>query len=483
MNLKSSQLKLKKSNVLKASGNFKNNNKCKFDNKHPYLGYLNRETAHRKLNYAAYHDLLTGLYNRDYFNQKLEYRLKNHEESKASMSVFFIGVDNMNFINDIFGYKCGDKILKDIGKKIKGCLQREDIICRYSGDEFLILKDNNKKEIKEVVNQILEKIQEPFKYNANNVNVTISIGIYKCTKNVKTIEEILKYANIALNKAKESGKNGFRIFDEEIYSDFVKKYTIQLGLKRALENKEFVLYYQPQVNSKTNEVFGVEALVRWKHPKHGIIMPNEFIGILEQQGYIVEFGEWIIKEACHQIRKWQDDGYKNISVAVNVSEGQLKDISFLNIVKNALKETGVEAKYLKIELTERAMVKSIEKSIYIFTELRKMGIKVALDDFGTGYSSLNYLRQLPIDIIKIDKCFIDNIVFGYYENTIADVIMKLATKMGMDVVAEGVEKKDQLDVLKEKKCYNIQGYLFGRPVPPKGIEEMLSRTTKKVVSS
>ncbi|MBN1777846.1 MAG: EAL domain-containing protein [Clostridiales bacterium] len=432
-----------------------------------------RKIAEDKNAHFAMYDQLTGLPNRTLFldrlNQSLEFSERNHLE----LYVLFIDIDLFKLINDTLGHSSGDELLIAIGDRLTGMLRSSDAVCRVSGDEFLLMlqdvKDGN--HLHKVTERILDRIHMPYTINKRHVTVSCSIGISKFPENGQDAESLIKYADIAMYKAKQDGKNRFAIYSEDLEQLRRNEMEIVSALQKALNNNEFRLHYQPQINANTNEVIGFEALIRWEHPQKGLLGAMEVIPAAEKSGLIVPIGEWVLKTACRQNKAWQDSGMKPVPIAVNISISQITSNNLFELVKNTLLETGLEAKYLELEITETTLVKEITTVNKVLTMIRGLGVKFAIDDFGTGYSAIQYLKSFPIDRIKIPMNFIHGINNNTKDESIITVILALAESLGINVVAEGVETERQLSFLMNRLCYNIQGYFFCKPMAAEDIEE------------
>ncbi|QGU95647.1 EAL domain-containing protein [Clostridium bovifaecis] len=436
----------------------------------------NEETIYK----LAYYDSLTNLPNRTLFNLKLADELKKSLKYNTQLALLYMDLDNFKSINDTFGHHFGDKLLIEVTKSFE-CLMRDNIIIsRLGGDEFMVLISDihDITYACELSNEIIKSLYRPFIINSTSVFVTTSIGIVVYPNDGSDIETLLKNADAAMYHAKSLGKNNYQLFSTELNAKLVEKMELEKTLRFALLNrkeKEFMVYYQPQVDAKTGELVGMEALVRWTHPKRGFISPNQFIPIAEETGLINEIDEFVIKATCKQLRQWQYQGYKLVPVSVNISANQFKQQNIFNKIKAILDETEISPKWLHIEITESATISDMNLATKILNRFKALGIKVLLDDFGTGYSSLNHLKNLPINTLKIDKSFIDRIAYEESEKAIAHTLIELAHILNMDVIAEGVETEAQLEVLKAQQCDKIQGYLFSKPLPPDKLEYLFSR--------
>ncbi|MDP4146505.1 MAG: EAL domain-containing protein [Bacillota bacterium] len=434
------------------------------------------KASEEQIQYMAYHDALTGLPNRDFFINRLNIELEDLNIDKDEKgAIFFIDLDNFKNINDTLGLEYGDRILKKFTEILKKCIGKKELLCRGEGDEFLILQSKIKgiSHAENTANKILNLFRKPITIEDSEVYATVSIGITLFPDNGKDMSTLLKNADTAMYKAKDLGKNRYEFYRKSMHEGLIRKTEIEAKLRHAIKNNEFEIHYQPQVDSSTGQVVSLEALIRWNNSELGNISPLEFIPIAEETGLIIPIGEWVLKTACRQNKKWKDKGYSYETIAVNISPIQLQQDDFVYKVKKILEQTSLPPECLELEITENAVMKSLDSTVNILHELHEMGVKTALDDFGTGYSSLSYLKTLPIDTLKIDKSFIDDIGNKPFEESITEGIILLAHKMKLDIIAEGVELKEQLDILKNKKCDKIQGYYFSKPRNPKEIEKIL----------
>lgn len=421
----------------------------------------------------AYYDELTNLPNWNYLKERIEKYILLNPGNKFAL--FHIDLDNFKNINDIFGYKYGDRLLKKIGSIIKEIYNKNAVVARKYGNEFLVFKlKADLEDLDREVQELLNILSGLWNLDGTEVLTSVSIGISIYPDGSDNAMDLIRSADIALNKAKLSGKNSYRVFEKSMYDEILKKSEMEKEIRKAIKNREFLLYYQPQVDVTTNKIVSFEALIRWNSSKLGWVRPDQFIGLAEETGLIVTIGEWVFREACIQNVLWKSKGYDFDFISVNVSTVQLKNSNFIDMVEKTLEETGVDPDSIEIEITESVAMESLEENIRVINRLKSMNIRIALDDFGSGYSSLNYLKSIPINTIKIDKTFIDGICEDSYESIITEQIINLAHRMKLDVIAEGVEFEDQFILLKLKKCNKIQGYYFGKPMPAKDIESILS---------
>lgn len=435
-----------------------------------------------KKNYAhieqlAYHDGLTGLYNRVAF-MKYAYKIFHDASVGASKhAIFFIDLDNFKNINDTLGHDYGDLLLKDVSDRMLSCIASDDILARNGGDEFLILKNrfDTVDDLENFASQLVNVVHHPFILNDETAVVSMSVGIAVFPNNGLTVSELIKNADIAMYNAKNSGKNSYRFFDSYMEDDVNRKNDLADILSHVIDKNEIYLQYQPQVNVESGQVTGYEALMRIESELVGFISPAEFIPIAEETGIINILGEWALIEACNFNQVLIKSGFGPLRVSVNVSTTQLKDDHLIDIIKSIPEKTGMDLKHLEIEITESVLMNSFEHNLKLINQMKELGCYIALDDFGTGYSSFNYLTQIPIDTLKIDKSFIDGICSNEKDRCIADSIIDLAHKMDISVVAEGVEDNEQLQILQNQFCDTLQGYLFSKPLNSTDFIELLSK--------
>jgi len=419
-----------------------------------------------KLEYIAYHDYLTGLPNRQYLYNKFKNDFIDKNDSLMEGAILFIDLDNFKFINDTMGHGTGDDLIIATGKRLKAMKNKDNFLVRLGGDEFIfgIKNVNNLKEIELFAKAILKRLSSPFEIKENKLQITASIGIAMFPKDGLTIDELLKKADIAMYQSKYGRKNRFTFFNDDMNKGILERMRIEKYLRTALVNNEFLLYYQPQVEISSGRITSFEALIRWNSPKLGFVSPNDFIMIAEENQMIIEIGAWVMKTACQFIKELNDTQENNCYISVNVSVLQFLQSDFIDSVFKVLEETKLEPQYLELEITESIYIENYEVICKKLIEFREKGIKIALDDFGKGYSSLSYLKELPIDTLKIDKIFIDSICEDE-QKSLVDNIIKMGHKMELNIIAEGVETKEQHEYLKVCKCNKIQGYFFSRPVP------------------
>ncbi|WP_169818520.1 putative bifunctional diguanylate cyclase/phosphodiesterase [Domibacillus iocasae] len=423
--------------------------------------------------YLAYHDPLTSLYNRSKFNVDIQEVLNQAKSNGNMAALLVIDLDRFKGVNDTLGHYIGDELLKEFSQRIQTVLQERGIVYRIGGDEFLILlpQITDMSLILTVVESILKGSSKPFSIKGNKLVITPSIGISIYPEQGEDAELLLKNADAAMYLAKEKGKNNFQLYNPTIHNLLFRKMNIENGLRGAIEKNQFSLHYQPKVDMRTGKMVGTEALLRWEHPELGIVSPAEFIPVAEETGQIVSIGEWVLKTACEQIKKWQTAGLPLIYLSVNVSVRQFQQNDFIQMVRNILQETHLDAHFLELEITE-SIIQNLKQSTEILYDLRVLGVRTSIDDFGTGYSSLYALKTLPVDVIKLDKSFIDDLN-DPANQAIVKAITEIGTSLNLQVIAEGIEEEQQVKMLLKHNCRYGQGYLFGRPVPAKEFEKHL----------
>ena len=439
---------------------------------------ITERKRHEALIYSmAYYDSLTGLPNKPMFNQYLSEFVSGFKSSYKKFALMLLDLDNFKTINDTLGHPFGDKVLITISDLLKSHISKGTILSRFGGDEFtaLIPDASDTDEILAQAEQFIGLFKNPLIVNSQEVYITPSIGISIFPDDCDDEASLIKNADTAMYQAKSLGKNSFQLYAKEMNEKISERLTLEKDLRYAIKNKEFVVYYQPQIDIAKSELVGMEALVRWIHPEKGLIPPIKFIPIAEESTLIVSIGEQVLYEACLQNKKWQDSGYKKIPVAVNLSARQFQQLDLCDKIKSILDKTGLSPSYLEIEITESIAMKDLDTTIRLLNELRSIGVKVSLDDFGTGYSSLNYLKKLPINNLKIDKSFVDEITTLKSEKVIAKAVIVLAHDLNLTVIAEGVETPEQLSFLKIQDCDKAQGYLFSKPIPADEFEELLRK--------
>lgn len=428
----------------------------------------------------AFYDCLTGLPNRNYIRDVLPVILKNVKEFAA---LIYIDVDNFSEVNDAFGYDAGDQFIVNVASLLKKMLRSRDMLFHFSVDKFIIFdqESNSELQVAEYICEILKKLNTSFKIDGYDIFITVSIGVAAYPRDSKDYKTLIKNADIAMNHSKKIDKNYFEFFKESLKEEIYEKVELQKELREAVEKNQLQVFYQPKIDTNTGEIEGMEALVRWKHPNKGYIPPSKFIPLAEQMGIITKIGQFVLKTACQQNKLWQELGYKQVKVAVNLSVKQLRGNSFIEFIKNVLKDSRLDPKWLEFEITESMVMENFEQTENLLKNIRDLGIDISLDDFGTGYSSLNYLRALPINCIKIDKSFVDDMLTDEKQNFISSALINLAHGINLKVIAEGVETLEQFKMLKKYHCDTIQGYFFSKPVPQEEFEQLLKNNKKYIV--
>lgn len=426
------------------------------------------------LQHLAHHDSLTGLPNRLLFLDRLKQSIKRAKRDKSTVTVLFLDLDRFKEVNDTFGHDIGDKLLKIVTSRLKSDIREEDTVARLGGDEFtIILNDIEENKVIEITNSIIKKMQEAITINDKDMYTTFSIGVSNYPEDGNTPEVLLRNADTAMYGAKEKGKNRYQFYNAKMTKRALERVTLESNLRRAIEHNEFVTYFQPKINSKTDKVIGMEALVRWIDPKLGLIPPDKFIPLAEELGLIIEIDEWMMRNCIDIIMQWQKEGLEIGVVSLNLSMAQLEDPNFLTNLQNVLNDTGVDTQYLELEITEGQIMKEPELAIEVLNKIKKLGIKISVDDFGIGYSSLSYLKRLPIDKLKIDRSFIVDAYEKEDDASIVRAIIALANSLKLDYIAEGVETIEQRDFLAKEGCYNIQGYFYSKPLSVLDYKEFL----------
>jgi diguanylate cyclase (GGDEF)-like protein/PAS domain S-box-containing protein len=426
-----------------------------------------RKKAEDQINYLAYFDSLTGLKNRNSLQNKLTEKTKKN----LPFSLLFIDLDRFKMINDTLGHSYGDELLKKAAKRIDESVKHHGDVYRYGGDEFIIILNGDDVKTNNTCENIIDSFKNQFTVFGQNVYTTPSIGVSQFPVDGDDAETLIKHADIAMYEAKDRGRNNYYYYKTSYNKKVSRKMEIDVALRNALEKRDFILHYQPQVDLITNKIIGVEALIRWNHPELGIISPGEFIPLAEETGLIVPIGIQVFEDACSQLQRWNEKGF-DINLSINVSPLQFQHKNFVDIVRLLIISNNLDPTKVEIELTEGIMEKN-ERALNVLTILKKIGCKIAIDDFGTGYSSLSKLSELPVDIIKIDQSFMRDVFTNEKRASLVRSINKLGQELGFQVIAEGVELKKQIDFLLEENCYIAQGYYFSRPLPSSDIEKLL----------
>jgi diguanylate cyclase (GGDEF)-like protein/PAS domain S-box-containing protein len=443
-----------------------------------------------KIRLLAYYDSLTGLPNRTFHKELMKRAIEHAQRHKEIFALIYIGLDNFQRINDSLGYNIGDLLLKAVADRLTNSLRKSDyvarsdkgeivnVVSRVGGDEFIVLAHdlNQAQDAAKMSRRLLEEMSTSYDLNGHEIFLTVSIGISLYPDDGTDVDELLKNAEKAMRHTKSEGKNNYHFYSSSMHASVLGLLTLESDLHKALERNELVLYYQPKVEAATGMIKGMEALIRWIHPDKGLIPPMQFIPMAETSGLIIPIGEFVIRTVCRQIKTWQEAGYKQVNVSLNVSGIQFDQQNLIEIVKDALQETMIPSQCLELEITESVLMRNPEKAIRILTELEAMGIGILIDDFGTGYSSLSYLKRLPaLDFLKIDQSFVKSLASDPRDQAIVRATIAMAHSLNLKTIAEGVETQEQLSFLQEHGCDEIQGYLFSRPLPAEDIPGILAK--------
>ncbi len=436
-----------------------------------------RKQDEERINFQANYDALTNLPNRRMLRDRIDRALARALHIQSRMSVLYLDLDNFKFVNDSLGHGVGDILLVDMARRMKSCLREHDTIGRLGGDEFLVVLPhiNNADETSMVAKRLLEAVAQPIslKGRDHDIVVTTSIGISIFPDDGDTADDLIRNADTAAFHAKEVGRNTFQYFTDDMNVRATERLNLENRLRRALERDELVLHYQPKVELRHGRIVGVEALVRWANPEEGLVPPAKFIPLAEETGLIVPIGEWVMRTACEQAKRWQDSGLPMIQMAVNMSARQLSKDGIYQDIVGILEQTGLDPKYFELEITESSLMERADIAIAILRDLREMGVHLTADDFGTGYSSLNYLRTFPLDALKIDRAFVSDIGGDGGGAMLAAAVIAIGQSLNLRVIAEGVETPEQLSFLRQQWCDEIQGYYFSRPLPASEFEALL----------
>ncbi|WP_181132440.1 bifunctional diguanylate cyclase/phosphodiesterase [Pseudomonas capeferrum] len=442
-----------------------------------------RKASEQRIHRLAYYDALTHLPNRTLFQDRLYTALQQAERQKSWVVLMFLDLDRFKPINDSLGHAAGDRMLKDMAERLLGCVDDDDTVARMGGDEFtLLLQPRATREMAltraiHVAENILAGLVRPFVLENREFFVTASIGIALSPQDGSELSQLMKNADTAMYHAKERGKNNFQFYQADMNASALERLELESDLRHALEQDQFVLYYQPQFSGDGKRLTGAEALLRWQHPRRGLVPPGDFIPVIEELGLVVDVGDWVLREASRQLKAWHKAKVRVPKVSVNISARQFSDGQLGTRIATILEETGLPPACLELELTESILMREVNEAMLILDSLKKLGLSIAVDDFGTGYSSLNYLKQFPIDVLKIDRTFVDGLPEGEQDAQIARAIIAMAHSLNLAVIAEGVETHEQLEFLREHGCDEVQGYLFGRPMPARQFETQFANET------
>lgn len=435
-----------------------------------------RKKAEKRAQYLSQHDALTGLPNRFLMQDRLRQAIIQARRGGGVVALMFIDLDRFKTVNDEFGRVIGDALLKQVAERLRNCLRDTDTVARLGGDEFIIMIPDaaNVDVVGEVAQRVLTEFSRPFSDRDQEMYVSASIGISLFPRDGSDPEELVKHADRAMYSAKDSGRNMYRYFTEDLNHEVRERAMLESGLRRAIDRGELRLFYQPTIDLHTRQAMGAEALVRWQHPTLGLISPGKFIPVAEESDLIFRLGEWVLKAACKQLHEWQREGLA-LQVAVNVSARQFRDPRLADLVMDVMSDARVDPRLVQIELTETAIMQDARASVMALERLKSRGVSISIDDFGTGYSSLSYLKRLPLDTLKIDRSFVRDIATDNNDAAIVRAIIGLARSLGKKVLAEGVEDDVQLSFLNNYGCNYGQGFLFGRPVAPEAFTELIRK--------
>ena len=433
-----------------------------------------RKKAEELIKFQLYHDLLTNLPNRTLFRDRLGMAMAQSRRSDKRLAVMFLDMDRFKVINDTLGHFVGDELLQLVAQRLKKKLREADTLARVGGDEFnlLIPEITSKEDVGILAGKILKLFEEPFKIGEEEIFVSFSIGISVYPDDGDSRETLIKNADIAMYQVKYSGKNGCAFYTENMKHHYSKSFDVEHGLRRAIENDELRVFYQPQVNIQNDKIVGVEALVRWLHPEKGLLPPADFIRVAEDTGLIVQIGEWVLTRACEDASRWMNEEDLKLSLSINISVQQLETSGFVPSVLKAIKKHKLRRNVLELEITESEIMQDVEKAIETLSSLYKKGIRLAIDDFGTGYSSLGCLQSLPINTLKMERSFVSGIKIRG-DNSIVDAIIGMSKGLNLDLIAEGVESQDQKKYLKQSGCSLAQGYHFSPPIPEPELHKLV----------
>ena len=433
------------------------------------------ELATVEMEHLAYHDALTGLPNRPLFMDRLIMSLAQAARVNQKVAVFFLDLDRFKDINDSLGHSTGDGLLKAVAERIRRCVREGDTVSRFGGDEFTLLipRVDQVEDAAKIAQKILETLKIPFSVLDHELFVTTSVGISIFPNDGSDPETLVRNADTAMYRAKDQGRDNYQLYAPAMNARALERLALENMLRKALSHRDFVLFYQPVVDINSKNIVGLEALIRWKHPELGLLSPAHFISAAESSGLIIPIGDWVLRTACKQAKLWQKKIDSELTVAVNLSARQFQQPNLTEEIAEVLEETGLEAKYLELEITESNAMQNAENTIYTLRELKALGVRISMDDFGTGYSSLNYLKRFPIDTLKLDQSFVRDITSNPTDAAIATAVIAMAHSLDLKVIGEGVEKEDQFAFLQKQRCDYVQGYLFSPPMAVEKIEEYI----------
>jgi len=434
----------------------------------------------KKLENLAFIDVLTGLPNRHLFHDRLAHELSHAHRQKTKVTLFFIDLDQFKRVNDTLGHFIGDELLQEVAQRIKSCVRENDTVSRLGGDEFTIILTElfSPQSITDIANKIIDAVSQPINLHDNELFVGASIGVSIYPDDGENAQILIRNADAAMYHAKDNGRGNCQFFSEEINQRNQERHLIEKNLRQAIKNEEFELYYQPQIDISSEKIIGAEALIRWNDPQKGLISPLDFIPIAEENGMILEIGNWVFKQTCRYLRRCIDSEKTVDRIAINLSAVQFKDEGLVDMIESVLKQENIPSNRIELEITESAIMENADEAIKILERLSALDIKISIDDFGTGYSSLAYLKKFPVDKLKIDREFIKNLPDNNDDIVLTTTMIKLANSLGIDVLAEGAETKEQVEFLEKKGCQYVQGYYYSKPLPEDEFYKYLLSTSK-----
>ena len=433
------------------------------------------ELASVEIEHLAYHDALTGLPNRPLFIDRLIVSLAQASRANQRLAVFFLDLDRFKDINDSLGHSTGDQLLKEVAERVRRCIREGDTVARFGGDEFTLLIPHidTIEDAAKIAQKIIETLKIPFFIAERELFVTTSIGLSIYPNDGLDPETLVRNADTAMYRAKDQGRDNYQLYAPAMNARALERLALENMLRKALSQKELIVYYQPLVAVQSRAIIGLEALIRWKHPELGLLSPAHFISVAELSGLIIPIGEWVLRTACKQVKAWHRKLDYRITVSVNLSARQFQAPDLADQIRRALDESGLEPSCLELEITESNAMQNAENTIYTLRELKNLGVRIAMDDFGTGYSSLNYLKRFPIDTLKLDQSFVREVLTDPSDAAIVSAVISMAHSLNLTVVAEGVETEDQFEFLKNEGCDKVQGYLYSAPIPAEALEPYL----------
>jgi diguanylate cyclase (GGDEF)-like protein/PAS domain S-box-containing protein len=438
-----------------------------------------RKTLEERLAHHAFHDSLTGLANRQQFQERVQAALLDPRRRASGLAVLFLDLDDFKTVNDSLGHSAGDELLIHVAQRLQSCLRTHDLPARIGGDEFAVLLDGvgSHAEVEAVAHRIVAALDEPHTVQGSEVLARASIGIAVPEIDEHDVDALLRNADTSMYTVKRAGKASYTFFEQAMHERVMQQLQLDAELRHAVDRNEFVLHYQPIMHLATQTILGVEALLRWQHPTRGLLGPGEFLDRVEENGLIVPIGRWVLQEACRQLRRW-DPGHEPIGMSINISARQLQDETLPTIMRQGADSAGIDPRRLTLEITETALMQDTEATIDLLAQCKLLGAQLALDDFGTGYSSLSYLRRFPVDVVKIDRSFIEDVGKGPEESALPDAIIALCQAFRIQTVAEGIELRRQLTHLQAVECHAGQGFYFSRPLPAEALERLLPKRSR-----